>query len=278
MSTNVMKDKRIVIAGSRKTDEMSLIIEKKGGIPLIRSLQGLTMFEEDLLEEPLRRLAEQGADWIILTTGIGSDSLVGAADKLGIGQSVLDRMSQAKIATRGYKTSAFLKRTGLQAIVSDDDGTMQGLMDNLSAYDFTGQRVWIQLHGEPAPELVRFFENKGAVQVEALLPYRHVPPEISTLDMLMAELVEGLVDTVCFTTAVQVHYLFKHAIKTGHNELLLQAFDRQVVAAAVGKVTAEALKEYGVKRIVVPEIERMGAMIIEIVRYYESIEGNESQA
>lgn len=271
-----LKDKRIVIAGSRKTDEMSLIIEKQGGVPIIRPLQGLTMFEEDLLEEPLRRFAEQGADWMILTTGMGSDSLVGAADKLGIGQAVREGMSKAKIAARGYKTSAFLKRTGLQAIVSDDDGTMQGLMDNLSAYDFEGQRVWIQLHGEPAPELVRFLENKGAVQVETVLPYRHVPPAVSTLDTLMAEIAEGSVDTVCFTTAVQVRYLFKYAIEAGRKELLLKAFDQNVVAAAVGKVTAEALKEYGVKRIVVPEIERMGALIIEIARYYERVEGNES--
>lgn len=275
MSTNVMKDKRIVIAGSRKTDEMSLIIEKRGGIPIVRSLQGLTMFEEDLLEEPLRRFAEQGADWIILTTGLGSESVVGAADKLGIGQAVLERMSQAKIAARGYKTSAFLKRTGLQAVVSDDDGTVQGLMDNLSAHHFEGQRVWIQLHGEPAPELSRFLENKGAAHVESVLPYRHVPPATATLDLLMTELVEGSVDTVCFTTAVQVHYLFKYAIGTGRKEQLLNAFEQHVVAAAVGKVTAEALKEYSVKRIVVPEIERMGALIIEIARYYESVEGNE---
>ncbi|MDP4107042.1 MAG: uroporphyrinogen-III synthase, partial [Bacillota bacterium] len=41
-----------------------------------------------------------------------------------------------------------------------------------------------------------------------------------------------------------------------------------VTAAAVGKVTAEALKEEGVERIITPEIERMGAMIIELSNYY----------
>lgn len=274
MKIEALMDKRIVIAGSRKTDEMSLIIEKQGGIPIIRSLQGLTMYEEELLAEPLQRLAAQGADWVILTTGMGSDSLVSAADKLGIQQEVLKALSQAKIAARGYKTSAFLKRTSLQAIVSDDDGTMQGLIDNLSSYDFEGQRVWIQLHGESAPELVRFLENKGAVQVESVLPYRHVPPAVSTLETLMTELAEGSVDAVCFTTAVQAHYLFKYAADTGRKDQLLEAFDQRVVAAAVGKVTAVALKEYGVKRIVVPETERMGALIIEIARYYD-VEGKE---
>ncbi|WP_169083441.1 uroporphyrinogen-III synthase [Paenibacillus sp. PL91] len=276
MSINALKNKRIVIAGSRKTDEMSLIVEKQGGIPIIRSLQGLTMFDEDLLAEPLRKFAEQGTDWLILTTGMGSESLIAAAHKLDIGQAVLERMTQSKIATRGYKTSAFLKRSGLKAVVSDDDGTMQGLMDNLSAYDFEGQRVWIQLHGEPAPELVSFLQSKGALQVESVLPYKHVPPDPATLETLMTELAEGSLDTICFTTAVQVHYLFKYAIETERKASLLEAFEGKIVAAAVGKVTEEALKGHGVKRIVVPELERMGALIIEIGRYYELIEGKEA--
>lgn len=39
---------------------------------------------------------------------------------------------------------------------------------------------------------------------------------------------------------------------------------------AVGKVTAEAIKEEGIERIIVPEHERMGAMIIELSRYYSN--------
>ncbi|CAM4465596.1 uroporphyrinogen-III synthase [Paenibacillus endophyticus] len=273
MGITGLQGRRIVIAGSRKTDEMSLIIEKQGGIALTRSLQGLTMFEEEQLEEPLRKFATEGADWVILTTGLGSDSIMGAADKLGIGEEVKERLLQARIATRGYKTSAFMKRTGLKATVSDDDGTMQGLMENLSAYGFEGQRVWIQLHGETAPELVRYLQERGAAQVVSVLPYRHVPPEPATLALLMGELTEAAVDTVCFTTAVQVHYLFRHAIQAGNQDQLLEIFDKHVVAAAVGKVTAEALTEYGVKRMVVPDIERMGALIIEIVRYYELHDG-----
>ncbi|MCA0753637.1 uroporphyrinogen-III synthase [Paenibacillus sp. N4] len=270
MGIPALKDKRIVIAGSRKTDEMSLIVEKQGGEPLIRSLQGLTMFDEESLEEPLRRLAEQGADWIILTTGMGSDSLVNAAEKLGIKDEVLKALAGAQIATRGYKTSAFIKRMGLQAAVSDDDGTMNGLIENLSSLDFEGKRVWIQLHGEPAPELERFLKEKGAAHVEPVLPYRHVPPEESTLRKFIDELQTAAVDAVCFTTAVQVLYLFRRAKETGQEKMLLQAFEGPVLAGAVGKVTAQALQDCGVKRIIVPELERMGALIIELGRYYES--------
>ncbi|CAH1197651.1 hypothetical protein PAECIP111893_00865 [Paenibacillus plantiphilus] len=272
MGAEALKGKRIVIAGSQKTNEMSVIIEKQGGTPIVRSLQGLTIFEEAQVADPLRRFAREGADWVILTTGLGADNLIKASEKLGIQKEVLHRLSQASIAARGYKTTAFLKRIDLRAVVSDDDGTMGSLMEKLESIDFAGQRIWIQLHGEPAPELEQRLTEQGAAQVQSVLPYRHIPPERETLDAILSQLAEGSVDAVCFTTAVQVRYLFSYGMETGSVELLRAAFNGPVLAAAVGKVTAEALRSYGVERVVVPDIERMGAMIIEISRCYEAVE------
>lgn len=86
----------------------------------------------------------------------------------------------------------------------------------------------------------------------------------------MEELTAGEVDVVCFTTAVQVQYLFRYARKIGLEQQLLEIFAGQVLAAAVGKVTAEALQLNGVQRYIVPDIERMGAMIIEVAHYFEA--------
>ncbi len=274
MGTAALIGKRIVIAGSQKTNEMSVIIAKQGGMPLVRSLQGLTVFDESLLAEPLQQLASEGTDWIILTTGIGAESLVKASEKLDIRGSLLAVFSQSKIASRGYKTTAFLKRNGLQAVVNDEDGTIVSLMKNLETRNFEGARVWIQLHGEPAPELEQFLRQKGASLVHTVLPYRHTPPDIRTLEQLLTELEAGAVDVVCFTTGVQVKYLFRYALEQGRIQALLQVFNGSTLAAAVGKVTAQALKKYGVERMIVPETERMGAMIIAISKYYERLKAD----
>jgi uroporphyrinogen-III synthase len=66
-----------------------------------------------------------------------------------------------------------------------------------------------------------------------------------------------------------VHYLFQYAERMRQTDRLLEAFHRHALANAVGKVTAQALKERGVRRMIVPETERMGALIIEIAHYYE---------
>jgi uroporphyrinogen-III synthase len=41
------------------------------------------------------------------------------------------------------------------------------------------------------------------------------------------------------------------------------------VAVAVGKVTKEALHEEGIAHVIAPAHERMGAMIVELARYFD---------
>lgn len=270
---NGLKGKRIAIGGSRKTEEMCNIIEKQGGIPLKRALQGIVFLAEEEVQPDLQKFIREGADWIVLTTGIGLETLVNLSEKLTVKEEFLHILQNAKIASRGYKTLAALKKLAIKPDAVDEDGTTRGLMRALENVDFKGKKIMIQLHGETAPVLTKFFEERGA-KVFKILPYRHIPPEEETVSNLCAEIISRTIDAICFTTAVQVRSLFDFARMKGIDNGIVQAFKTNVVAAAVGKVTAEALREEGVERIVSPETERMGAMIIELSRFYE----NEIQA
>ncbi|MFC7680366.1 uroporphyrinogen-III synthase [Paenibacillus sp. GCM10028914] len=264
-----LQDKKIVIAGSQKTEEMAEIIERRGGTPIVRSLQGVTDSDPAEVEDDVKRFIEQGADWFIFTTGIGFEAMYQAAERLQAVQAFEDRLRETKIACRGYKTNAFLKRSGIHPVVCDDDGTIASMIDKLQVFDFSNQRVWIQLHGELSTQLFQFIESKGGMNAEAVLPYRYHAPERETLAAITDELIREEVDAVCFTTRVQVNYLFDYAREKGREDEVKSVFERGVLAAAVGKVTAEALREEGIERIIVPEKERMGAMIVEIAHYYE---------
>lgn len=50
--------KHVAIGGSRKTEEISTIIEKQGGIPVIRPLQGTVYLAEKQVEPDLRTFVE----------------------------------------------------------------------------------------------------------------------------------------------------------------------------------------------------------------------------
>lgn len=82
-------------------------------------------------------------------------------------------------------------------------------------------------------------------------------------------LLRNELDAVCFTTAIQVRSLFEFAREQGYLADIVHSFQTNVLAVAVGKVTAEALKEECIEKLLAPEYERVGAMIIELSRYYE---------
>lgn len=264
-----LNNKKIVIAGSRKTEEMSLLIEKQGGIPVIRPLQGLLYFDESAIKQELLFCLNNKMDWFVLTTGTGTDTLLGAAERLGIHSTLIQKMKEANVAARGYKTYALLKKLDIKPEIVDEDGTTLGLIRSMDLCDFAGKTVVVQLHGEPQPNLIQFLENRGANVIQ-LLPYRHVEPESSTLEIVCHELSTNSIDAVCFTTAVQVRYLFEYAKRQGIDEIVRESFKTRVNAVAVGKVTEEALREEGLDRVIVPENERMGAMVIELDKYYEN--------
>jgi uroporphyrinogen-III synthase len=262
-----LQGKRIVIAGARKGGEISTIIEKQGGTPLIRPLQGTIVLANEESENQLHQLIEADADWFIFTTGMGLDALLEQAGTLGIRERLIEMIQHAKVAARGYKTFAALKRIGITPDIVDEDGTVRSLIEALSPIDFTGLQVCLQLHGEPMPEWIAYLEQQGAA-VHTLTPYLHIPPDTESVEQLCKEITESAVDAICFTTALQVRYLFQYVRSITDGPDLHAAFQKPIVAVAVGKVTEAALKEQGIERVITPENERMGAMIIELVRYY----------
>lgn len=263
-----LEGKRVALGASRKTDEMSTLIEKQGGVPVVRSLQGTVFLADKQVEPDLQKFIQEGADWVIFTTGIGTDTLLNLAEKLGLKDQFLHIIRQAKVASRGYKTLSTLKKLEIKPVAVDSDGTTRGLTEALEAYDFMGKKVMVQLHGESAPSLIKFLEDKGA-SAQQILPYQHIPPKSETVLKLCQELMNHEVDAVCFTTAIQVRSLFNFAREQGCLNEIVHRFKKDVLAVAVGKVTAEALSEEGIERILAPENERMGAMIIELSNYFQ---------
>lgn len=52
-----LNGKRIAIGGSRKTEEITKLIEKQGGTAVVRSLQGTVYLAEDQIEPDVRTFA-----------------------------------------------------------------------------------------------------------------------------------------------------------------------------------------------------------------------------
>ncbi|MFC4099319.1 uroporphyrinogen-III synthase [Paenibacillus xanthanilyticus] len=264
-----LNGKKIVIAGSQKIDEMSDLIRKQGGIPVVRPLQGLTYADEATVDEDLRRLIATGADWLVFTTGIGFAYFRERAEALGLLADFTTLLRGARVASRGYRTFAFLKNLGVQPEIIADDGSLRSVASKLEQIDLNGKRVWIQLHGQSHSELADFVRKRGVAELTLSLPYHYQPPEPEVLAEAVREIRAGEVDAVCFTTRAQIAYLFDYVKELGAKEEIIRQFDENVLAVAVGKVTATGLEEEGVRRVIVPDVERAGGMLVEIARYFD---------
>ncbi|OZB93431.1 uroporphyrinogen-III synthase [Paenibacillus sp. XY044] len=260
--------KKIALTGPRKAAEMAKLVENMGGIPLIRPAQGTVFLDDVKLLEDIKAWIATPPAWVILTTGMGLDAIAQVAEEMGAGAALLEVLQGSSIAARGYKTVGALKKRGLVPLVRDDDGSTAGLIRGLESHSFQGAEVILQLHGDPAPKLMKWLKEQGA-EVREVLPYQHIAPEEAELSRLLAEITAAELDAVAFTSAPQVRNLVEYARTKGRLPELVSAFSGPVVAAAVGKITAQALREEGIERICSPEEdERMGSMMVELGRYF----------
>ncbi len=260
----------VAVTGARAAEEFARMVEKMGGIPVVFPAQGVATADEAAMERQLEALFAAPVDWFVLTTGMGTETLLAKAEALGLKERLLDLMAVTPIAARGYKTVNALRKLGLVPEVRDDDGTTEGLYRQLAARGpLRGKRLAVQLYGDPQPPLLRKLEEAGAVCVN-LLPYIYVAPEPGPVDELLGRLIAGALDAVVFTSAVQVRNVMARAAETGRKREALRSLDAGAVAVAVGKVTAEALHEEGVRRVVVPAEERLGVALVELGRWFDS--------
>ncbi|TYP75578.1 uroporphyrinogen-III synthase [Paenibacillus methanolicus] len=265
----------IAVTGPRKADEISRMIEKFGGRAVIRPTQGTVFLDDTRLEGQLERLIDQPPDWIILTTGVGTEALLQAAESLGKREAFIGMLGRTRIAARGYKTVNALRKLGLAPLVKDDDGTTAGLLREMEPHDLAGASVALQLYGDPAPKIIGRLVERGAA-CEEILPYRHIPPEGDGVEAFIEEIIAGGIDAVAATSTPQVRYLMQKADESGRLAALKAAFEGPVLAVAVGKVTAESFAEEGISRVLYPEEERMGSMVVAMTKYFDRQTSKES--
>ena len=157
-----------------------------------------------------------------------------------------------KIAARGYKTVNMLKKLGLQPLIRDDDGSTAGLVRNLEGQLSEGVKAASQLHVYPAPLLMNWLDEQK-VEHKEILPYEHIPPEKETMQQLIQEILEGKIDSVVFTSAPQPRNLMRFVREQGVEDKIIDLFASDVIALAVGKVTAQVVIDEGIERVIYPE-------------------------
>ena len=231
----------------------------------------------DVLHAPTLRMAHQSDDASVLadtqrmiaarpeillaTTSYGIRRWFEVADAGGLGEALLDALSDTTVLVRGPKARGGIRAAGLNDRGMSERETTASLIDMVLATVPDPVRVAVQLHGYTDDAQLDRLRAAGHV-VLTVAPYRWLAPD--TTDVRVERLIEavstGALDAITFTSAPAVDALLSTAEALGRGPALIEGLRGRIIVAAVGTVTAAPLLAADVPTIW-PDRFRMGALI-----------------
>lgn len=264
---------------ARRATELASLIQRHGGVPYsapcLREVHDPATPD---LAGAVERLCDPAVAAAIFLTGVGTATIFEAARLRGREQELLAALDRKRVAARGPKPSAVLRKAGVRIdLVSPAPHTSDDLLAALAAWDLRDRDVAVQLYGGPPPPLCAALAERGA-RIVTLTPYTWARPEqvVPVLDLIRA-LALGQVQALAATNTAQVANLFTIAREHGEEPTLRRAL-RDVPVAAQGPVCAGAFEREGVPVAILPEHGHMGGLVLAIAGYFADHAGRAHRA
>jgi uroporphyrinogen-III synthase len=250
----------VAVTADRRRDELATLLERRGARVVVAPALRIVPLPDDAeLRAATVSCVDKPLDIVVATTGIGLRGWLEAADGWGLADPLRARLTSAHLVARGPKTRGAARAAGLAEDWAPASESSDEVLDYLMGRGVAGQRIVVQLHGEPQPDFCASLRAAGADVLEIPV-YRWGPPIDPAPLRRLVDLIGGrLVDAVTFTSAPAVHSL----LDAGGPDLLDRLRDG-VTAACVGQVTAAPLVSLGVP-VVAPDRARLGALVRALV-------------
>ncbi|MBS0530443.1 MAG: uroporphyrinogen-III synthase [Proteobacteria bacterium] len=203
----------------------------------------------------IERAIQTPHDDLVLTTGEGLRRTVKAARRSGQDQAFIAAIGKSRTFARGPKPGKALREIGLQATITTDKPTSDGIAETLARFDLSGHRVGLQLYPDRNHSaLIGKIKAQGA-EVDSVLPYVYdaSAAEASVLTAI-GEMSEGRVDAIALTSSGQLRRLVEVARAHLCEDRLRVGLDRTKIVA-VGPVVSDELKSYGLRTDITPANE-----------------------
>ena len=268
-----LKGASVALLEARMSEELADLVTRYGGrarsVPAVREAP---IAPSEQVAAFLDRLCQDAFALVIFLTGVGVTTLFREAERLGRLRDTLDALRRTRIACRGAKPVAALRRHAVPVhLIAPDPFTSTELLGVLDARDITGDiagaSVALVHYGERSAPLASALRERGARLDEICLYEWLLPETLEPLRALVEDVIEGRMDAVAFTSQVQCRHLFQIASEMGQENELRVALNTRTTVAVIGPVCRTALKEHGVIPRVMPATPKMGPLIAALAEY-----------
>ncbi len=256
----------VVFFESRRGDEMGELIRAQGGAPL-----AAPAIEEQPLQpgpdviEFVSRLRRDELDLVLFLTRGGVEALPAVTGSACSRAELIEALRTVPLGVRGPKTEA-----AARALIGEDEGELivsdaphlwNGLIDAVHrAHPVGGASVAVIEHGSAHGRLRAELIDRGALPLSVALYRWALPEDTAPLLAAIEALISGRARVALFTSTAQIDSLVEVAAEAGRGASLHDALARTFVGA-VGSVTAERLRVFGIEPNFIPDDPRMAELV-----------------
>ncbi len=259
----------VAVPESRERETLSLLLRNRGmqvvEVPLVAILDAP---DPQPVIAWIKRFIVNPPFLLVLLTGEGLRRLLAVADRAGLRQPFVEKLSQVQTLCRGPKPEKALQELGLKPSFRTSVATSVGVLAETQTLDLVGKKVALQLYGEePNPGLVNGLLGRGAI-LDTVAPYVYASQaDEAKVVAFIKVLAAGQIDVLAFTSQSQIKRLLAVANTQGLQSELAAGL-RSTVLAAVGPVVKAELEQTGYPVSIMPErLFFMKPLVAAIVRY-----------
>jgi len=260
-SSTGLAGKRIVITrAAAQSEALARELSSRGAIPVVFPL---VAFAEPEDFAPLdAAIAEiERFDWMILTSAQAMRSLAKRCENLKL--SLVRSESKLRICCVGPVSAEAARQAGLAVEYVAETHTGAALAEELGNR-LHGAKVFLPRSDRANPDLPAALKRYGA-QVIEVIAYRTLRPT-ATDERNLRQIADGAADAVLFFSPSAVHHF---AELFGGEQL--RGLEDKLAITAVGPVTGNALREAGVRRMVIAGDTTAAAVIEALERYFAEV-------
>jgi uroporphyrinogen-III synthase len=244
---------RILILETREEAQFSRLLAEQGADVLQCPMFTIRDAPDSApIEAWIGRFIDRPCDDLVLMTGEGLRRLMKVVRRTDVEQRFITALGKARKFARGPKPGRALREIGLEADVTTEKPTSEGIAEMLARVDLRRHRVGLQLYPDKDHgALIGAITAQGA-EVDPVLPYVY-DAQAADANIVTAidEMAQGRIDAIALTSSGQVRRLIEVAQAHGCEARLRDGLARTPIAS-VGPVVSDALKSQGLRTDIYP--------------------------
>jgi len=246
---------------SRRAKEIEGYIERLNGDAFVAPSVAERVVEQDGVAAAFLKQLESGAfDLLICMTGTGLAFL----RDLVAAEMPVERLAVAlrkiTIVSRGPKPVPILRSLDVPvSVVVPEPNTWREIVEAVAVRP--ERSIAVQEYGRPNLQMNAALEALGATVTPMTIYRWTLPDDVAPLREAVRRLSSGQVDTVIFTSSIQLDHLLEVAREMNLEDRVYSALRHDVVVASVGPVMTEWLEAHVIPVDIIPKHPKMASLV-----------------